>query len=249
MLSYKLTFQGHWELLCKHLRTKKALAHKASPPLGLHISHRSQILHEDYVIWWKSFTGWFSNLNTELLLILSSKHYSLQQKVRRQIVVPGLKFCSISHMIKIFTELRKVLNGPLHPIYSILYQAIPNVKSLWKLTLSFSFYWTPSSSTFHTSLTKEGFTNVKHFGKCFFLEPKHQNVMFVWNYGTSHRGWCVRQTGMNAPFATQEKEPELHMCYQQTRTTTTDSRPRQKTDFSEGIKWVQMSVTQWVVRN
>lgn len=48
-----------------------------------------------------------------------------------------------------------------------------------------------------------------------------------------------RWTGMNAPFATQRKEPEPHMCYQQTRTAaaaTMGSRPRQKIDFSEGIK-------------
>lgn len=41
------------------------------------------------------------------------------------------------------------------------------------------------------------------------------------------------------------KGAQLHMCSRQTRTTTTTmgSRPRQEIDFSEGNKWVQMSVT------
>lgn len=40
-----------------------------SSPLGLHTSHWSEVLHDDYVISWKSLTG---DLNTKLLLIAHS---------------------------------------------------------------------------------------------------------------------------------------------------------------------------------
>lgn len=163
---------------------KKSLAHKASPPPGLHNSHMSWVLPDDHVCMImylvEIFHRCFSELINELRLIPSSKHYGLQHPDKRQIVVAGLEFCSISHSIIRFSELRKPLNGPLHPTYSILSLVTPNIKSgvntlavntvlssdafcsinenkrLLLSTYFRSFYWTHSSSTFSISSTKQG---------------------------------------------------------------------------------------------
>lgn len=168
------------ELLCKHFRTKKVISTQGQPsswpPHLTHVTGSAQWLC--YLV--EIFHRGFSDLINELRLIPSPKRYSLQQPDRRQIVVAGLEFCSISHSTIRFSELRKPLNGPLQPIYSILSLVTPNVKSgvntlavntvlpvmlfvqlmrikvALLITYFMSFYWTHSSSTFSISSTKQG---------------------------------------------------------------------------------------------
>lgn len=125
--------------------------------------------------------------------------------------------------------------------------------------------WT-NKGLFTCDLWRHHVCKFKHFGKCFsfrlncvelvlgqmllevglfsasLFEIREKCYVCVKWSTISLKSVHQRWMGMNVPFTTREKEPELHMCYWQTRATT-GSRPRQEMDFSEGIKWVQMSVT------
>lgn len=122
----------------------------------------------------------------------------------------------------------------------MLFVQLIRIKGTLLITYFMSFYWThflsarPNKGLFINDLLV---ANVKNFGICFFPQAKKPKChVCVKLCNIPQRSVRQRWTGMNAPFATQRKEPEPHMCYQQTHTAAMGSRPRREIDFSEGIK-------------
>lgn len=126
----------------------------------------------------------------------------------------------------------------------IKYSSLAELFFIGLVLLLFVTAWT-NKGLFTYEWWSEHVCKFKNFGKCFSFSKKSKMPCLCEIMQHPIEVGASEMDGHECVFYHPGKGAQLHMCYRQTRTTTTTtgSRPRQEIDFSEGNKWVQMSVT------